>query len=161
MDPAPKGEKKQRNVSTFDDDKTQSAIRFLVRLDQALEFKDARVHEAAMFALESVLKAQYPNGAWGQGWEEFPDPAKYPVKRASYPDAWSRKFPGGKYWFFYTFNDGNVDDAIDTLLLAAEVYRERRYRDAALKAGEFILLAQMPEPQPAWAQQYDYDMHPV
>jgi hypothetical protein len=30
-----------------------------------------------------------------------------------------------------------------------------------LKAGEFILLAQMPEPQPAWAQQYDRDMHPA
>jgi hypothetical protein len=47
------------------------------------------------------------------------------------------------------------------LLLAGEVYREDRYRAAALKAADFILLAQMPEPQPAWAQQYDFQMHPV
>ena len=161
VEAAPKGEKKQRNVSTFDDDKTQSAIRFLVRLDQALAFKDARVHETVTFALESVLKAQYPNGAWGQGWEEFPEPAKFPVKRAGYPQSWPRTYPGGRYWFYYTFNDNAVADTIDTLLLAAEVYGQASYRQAALKAGEFILLAQMPDPQPAWAQQYDYDMHPV
>ncbi len=162
VDTPPKpGGKKQRNVSTFDDDKSQSAIRFLARLDQTLAFKDERVHEAVTFALESALKAQYPNGAWGQGWEDFPDPAKYPVKRAGYPQSWPRTYPGGKYWFYYTFNDNAVADTIETLLLASQVYGERRYRDAALKAGEFILLAQMPEPQPAWAQQYDYDMHPV
>jgi hypothetical protein len=30
-----------------------------------------------------------------------------------------------------------------------------------LRAGEFLLLAQMPDPQPAWAQQYDAQMHPA
>ena len=29
------------------------------------------------------------------------------------------------------------------------------------KAGDFLLLAQIPDPQPAWAQQYDVNMHPV
>jgi hypothetical protein len=52
-------------------------------------------------------------------------------------------------------------DTIETLLLAAEVYQDRRYRDAALRGGGFLLLSQMPDPQPAWAQQYDFDMHPV
>ncbi len=32
---------------------------------------------------------------------------------------------------------------------------------AARRAGDFILLAQMPEPQPIWAQQYNADMHPA
>jgi hypothetical protein len=36
-----------------------------------------------------------------------------------------------------------------------------RCRAGATKAGDFLLLAQMPEPQPAWAQQYDFDMHPA
>jgi hypothetical protein len=40
----PPTKKPGRNWSTFDDDKSQSAIRFLSRLDSALEFKDARVH---------------------------------------------------------------------------------------------------------------------
>ncbi len=159
VDPPPK--KRAFNWSTFDDDKSQSAIRFLSRLDKALDFKDPRVHEAITFALDAVLKAQFPNGAWPQGFQEFPDPSKYPVLRASYPESWPRKYPGGDYWVYYTFNDNAIGDTIDSLLLAAEVYREPRYREAALRAGEFILLAQMPEPQPAWAQQYDFEMHPV
>jgi hypothetical protein len=153
--------KKGRNWTTFDDDKSQSAMRFLMRLDKALEFKDDRVHEAITFALDSVLNAQFPNGGWPQGYQEFPDPAKYPVKPASYPESWPRKYPGGDYWVFYTFNDNAVADTIDMLLLAADVYSEPRYRAAALRAGDFIRLAQMPEPQPAWAQQYDFEMHPV
>src|SRR4029077_9180464 len=36
-----------------------------------------------------------------------------------------------------------------------------RYRAAAERGGAFLILAQMPEPQPAWAQQYDRKMHPV
>ena len=32
---------------------------------------------------------------------------------------------------------------------------------AAERAGGFSLLAQMPEPQPAWAQQYDARMQPA
>ena len=51
--------------------------------------------------------------------------------------------------------------AMDAMLEAARIYDEPRYRAAAEKGGEFILLAQMPEPQPGWAQQYDRDMHPA
>src|SRR5210317_2163203 len=47
------------------------------------------------------------------------------------------------------------------MLEAEEIYGDPKYRDAAEKAGNFILLAQMPEPQPAWAQQYDFEMHPT
>ena len=32
---------------------------------------------------------------------------------------------------------------------------------AARRGGDFILLAQMPEPQPAWAQQYNARMEPA
>lgn len=157
----PPTKKRQFNVSTFDDDKTQSALRFLIRLDATRNFQDAPLHEAVTFALEAILKNQFPNGGWGQGFETPPDPAKFPVQPASYPESWPRKYPGGDYWWFYTFNDNAIADTIETLLLAGEVYREDRYRAAALKAADFILLAQLPEPQPAWAQQYDFQMHPV
>jgi PelA/Pel-15E family pectate lyase len=149
------------NWTTFDDNKTQSALTFLMRLDQVLKFQDATIHEAALFALDSVLKAQYPNGAFPQGYQEFPDPTKFPVKKASYPGEWPRKFPGEKYQLFYTFNDNALADTIDMLFLASRIYQDSKYRDSAIKAGGFILLAQMPEPQPAWAQQYNFDMHPV
>lgn len=149
---------KQNNHTTFDDDKTQSAMRLLMRLDQVMKFKDEKLHEASLFALDSVVKAQFPNGGWGQGYDSFPNPADFPVKWASYPDSWSRTYPGGKYWYFYTLNDNAMADTIDALLLAGKIYGELKYRDAALKGGEFLILAQMPEP--AWAQQYDFEMHP-
>ncbi len=155
-----KERERQNNHTTFDDDKTQSAIRLLMRLDQVLKFKDEKLHEPSLFAIDSVVKAQFPNGAWGQGYDSFPIPADYPVKPASYPESWSRTYPGGKYWYFYTLNDNAMADTIDALLLAGKIYGEPKYRRTALKGGEFLILAQMPEPQPAWAQQYDFDMHP-
>ncbi len=155
-----KERERQNNHTTFDDDKTQSAMRLLMRLDQALKFKDEKLHEASLFVLDSVVKAQFPNGGWGQGYDSFPNPEEYPVKPASYPESWSRTYPGGKYWYFYTLNDNAMADTIDALLMASKIYGEPKYRHAALKGGEFLILAQMPEPQPAWAQQYDWDMHP-
>src|SRR6185295_4490849 len=90
-----------------------------------------------------------------------PDFSKYPAKRASYPESWPRTWPGPDYQGHYTFNDNTVADAIDMLLEGARIYNEPRYRASAEKGGQFILLAQMPDPQPAWAQQYDAEMHPA
>lgn len=151
----------RRNSTTLDDDTTQSAVRFLMRIDRALEFKDRSIHDTALFALESLLKAQYPNGAWPQRYFEFPDPARFPVKRASYPPAWLREFPGVNYSAFYTLNDDTLADTIGVMFDAADIYGDARYKAAAARGGDFLLLAQMPEPQPAWAQQYNADMHPA
>ncbi len=153
--------KDARNVSTMDDNNTQSATRLLMRVDRALDFKDENIHEAAQFALSAILSVQYPNGAWPQRFTDAPDPAKFPVKRACYPDSWSWTFPGRDYRSYYTFNDNSIADTIDIMLEASEIYGEARYRVAAEKAGDFIILAQMPEPQPAWAQQYNARMEPA
>ena len=152
---------KARNTSTLDDNNTQSAIRLLMRVDRALNFKDEEIHEAVEFALQTMLDVQYPNGAWPQRFDAPPDRAKFPVKKADYPDSWSWIYPKKDYRSYYTFNDGSISDAISTMLEAFDIYGDARYRAAAEKAGDFIILAQMPEPQPAWAQQYDADMHPA
>ena len=55
-----------RNVTTLDDDNTQSALRFLMRLDQQLNFRDKKIHSCVEYALHKLLQAQYPNGAWPQ-----------------------------------------------------------------------------------------------
>lgn len=149
------------NVSTLDDDTTQAALRFLMRADRALGFADESIHAAARYGLEALLAAQYPNGAWPQRFSGPPDPAKHPVKPASYPESWPRVFPKEDYASFYTFNDNLIQDVVETMFLATEVYGEERFRAAAERAGEFILLAQMPDPQPGWAQQYNHDMHPA
>jgi len=147
--------------TTLDDNVTQAAVRILMRVDRELGFKDASIHEAARLALDSLVKAQYPNGAWPQRYSRFPAPSDFPVKQASYPASWERTWPGASYYTHYTFNDNSIVDAMDAMLEGARIYSEPRYLAAAEKGGEFILLAQMPEPQPGWAQQYDRDMHPA
>ena len=155
------GGDKARNVTTLDDDVTQSALRYLMRVDRALDFKDEKIQESIAYALAALLQAQYPNGAWPQRFSGPPDPAKHPVLEASYQETWSRKHPNVDYRSFYTFNDNTIADTIATMFEAERIYQDRRYGDAAKRAGDFILLAQMPEPQPAWAQQYDAAMNPA
>jgi PelA/Pel-15E family pectate lyase len=155
------GGDRARNVTSLDDDTTQSAVRFLVRVDAALKGKDDRIREATRYALTSLLKAQYPNGAWPHVYSAFPDPAKFPVKKANIPETWPRAPVKKEYWEYYTLNDNLVADLVDTLLEAARLTGEAKYREAAERAGGFLLLAQLPEPQPGWAQQYDFDMRPA
>ena len=164
--------KRGRNVTTFDDDSTQSALRFLVRLDNALKLEDEKIHSGIGYALQAVLKAQYPNGAWPQGYDQFPDPSKFPVKKANYPETWAREWPGSQqYWQRYTLNDNSLATMVDTLLEAARRYTGSAdetfaqlvidCHKAAERSGDFLILAQMPEPQPGWAQQYNFDMQPA
>ncbi|MBX3448320.1 MAG: pectic acid lyase [Planctomycetaceae bacterium] len=155
--------KKKRpfNVSTFDDDKTQSALRFLMRLDTALDRKDQKLHKAVETALEAVLTAQLPNGAWAQGFDGQPHhPPGLTLKPATLTSDWPRKYPGGDYWWYPTLNDNAMADTIEMLLLAARLYKEPRYHKAAIRGAEFLLAAQLPEPQPAWAQQYNFETQP-
>ncbi len=158
--------KKARNISSFDDDQTQAALRFLMKVDQALQFKDEPIHEAVSFGLQAVLENQFPSGGWAQAFDE---PGKLKERlssaktaaRAQYPDTWSREYPGGDYWFQYTLNDQALVRVMQTMWMAGEVYDSTAYRDSALRAADFLLAAQMPDPQPAWAQQYNYAMQPV
>lgn len=155
------GDSKARNRTTFDDNKSQSALRFLMRMDQELKFQDQSIHEAVTYALKSFLKAQFPNGGWPQQYSSFPEPEDYPILKAGYPASWPREFPRKNYTAYYTFNDNAIADTVDLMFLASHIYHDSRYRKAALKAGDFIILAQMPEPQPAWAQQYNQKMQPA
>ena len=153
----------QKQKSTLDDDTTQSAVRLLMRIDKILNFEDEKIHEAAMYALDSILQAQYPNGAWYMWWDRYPippSPDDYPLLKASYPNKWPRKWPND-WTGCYFINDNITPDTLLTMLAAYQTYSRQKYLSAALKAGDFLLLAQMPEPQPAWAQQYDRNMHPV
>ena len=164
-------DRRRRDVSTLDDDVTQSVLRFMVRLDRALDFEDRESRECIDHAFESVFRAQHENGGWPQGYDAEWKERKGAVSAAQYPDSWSREWPGSQmYWFSYTLNDNVLANMVDTLLEAADIYRsadthslKRLSEDcdaAARKAGKFLILAQMSEPQPAWAQQYSMEMQP-
>ena len=156
------GEKSgKRNDSTFDDNKSQSALMLLMHVDEELKFKNAAIHEAVEYALSRFLDAQYSNGAWPQQFRESADPREHSPRRASYPATWSRTYTKADYRRFYTLNDNNMSHIIDMLFEASRIYDRADCALAAKKTGDFFLLAQMPDPQPGWAQQYDRNMHPV
>ncbi len=152
------------NITLLDDNTTQSAIQLLIRVDQALDFQEPKIHEAAEYALRSILAAQYPIGAWSHNYDRFPqrppDARHYPVKAASYPEEWSKRWTK-KFAGCYLLNDRITLDTIRLMLDAFEIYRKREYWESALRGGDFLLRAQMPEPQPAWAQGYNRHMQPV
>jgi PelA/Pel-15E family pectate lyase len=156
----------QNNVSTYDDDNTQSVLRFLLAfLDAAKSAPDARdadVRDSLQYGLRKLVEAQYPNGGWPQRWAGTPhDPSAQPVLRASYPAEYPREQPDANYMGHYTLNDDTQSDAIRTLLDAHQRTGRAGYLRAAKRGAEFLLLAQLPEPQPVWAQQYDRAMHPA
>jgi PelA/Pel-15E family pectate lyase len=148
------------NNSTLDDGISQAAIRFMARLDEALEFKDALVHESAQLALAALLKAQFANGAFPQIWTG-PVP-NVSIIKPSFPEYdWKTEGKVKDYWNMYTLNDGLAGTVSDMLLAVADVYKDSKYREALTRLGDFLILAQMPEPQPAWAQQYSREMQPI
>jgi len=135
-----------------------------VRVDHALKGEDAEIHEAADYALQALMNAQYPAGGWSASFDTWPSspPAmdKYPLTPASYPADWPRKWPKD-FTGCYVLNDNTHATLMSTFLLAWQLRQDDRYLAVAKRAGDFLLLAQMPDPQPAWAQQYDAEMHPA
>lgn len=150
-----------RNYTTFDDNKSQSALTLLMHVDEELKFADTEIHEAVEYALERMLAAQYPNGAWPQRYERPPTKDEFPVMPAKFPNNWPRTFPKQKYTGYYTLNDSNMSRIVEMLFEAHRIYDRQDCFDAAEKTGEFFLLAQLPEPQPGWAQQYNSEMEPA
>lgn len=147
--------------STLDDNKTQSALHFLLELAHTDACKDDKELRANLkFGFDGLLAAQAPNGGWGQHYKGAADP-KLPVIPPAIPNPWPHVWPNVDYTGFYTLNDNNIKVAIILLLRAYELEKNERYLNAAKKAGDFLLLARLPEPHPAWAQQYNERMEPV
>jgi len=135
----PKPGRGARYWSVFDDNTTQSALRFLMAMDDATN-RRLEYHDAVKYGLEFMLKSQFPNGAWSQA---YPPP------------------PSRGYWDYYTFNDNAINDCIKVMLDACRIYGEAQYLESAKRGGDFIIASQLPAPQSGWAQQYDHDMKPA
>lgn len=154
------GKGRGRNFSTLDDGITPAALRLLMQADRALGFKHREIHEAAEFARSAMLAAQFAHGGFPQGWIGPVPPV--PVVKAQYPDYdWHTENRVKNYWDMPTLNDDTASHEARALAEAWEIYKDERCRAALAKLGDFLILAQMPEPQPAWAQQYDTQMRPI
>lgn len=126
---------KRRRVS-FDDNQTQSAISFLMALDQ--EVDDPVLTDAVNKALDMMLESQLDNGGW---------PHQYP---------WQ-----GNYHDFATFNDQGINDCIRVMIEADDYYEREDISESLAKVGRFMMISQLPPPQPGWAQQYNEYLQPV
>ncbi len=150
----------RRNMTNNDNNITQSVTRMLMRVDQALNFEDYELHEGVIHALDYFVLAQFPIGAWPRNYEKLGDPERYPVMPGSYPETWSRTWTRPKFYSYYNLNDDCTMNVMDVMLEAARIYNEPKYLASAENTGFFLLLAQIPGSQPAWAQQYDLKMQP-
>lgn len=154
------GKGRGRNYSTLDDGISQSALRFLMHADRALGFKHAAIHEAERIARDALLGAQHPNGGFPQVWLG-PAP-QYPAMKATFPDYdWRTENRIKDYWDLPTLNDDLAGTVARVLEDGWVICKDERCRQALARLGDFLLLAQLPEPQPGWAQQYDRQMRPV
>lgn len=124
------------NKVSFDDNQTQSAISFLMALDQEIDKPSLTV--AVNLALEMMLNSQLDNGGW---------PHKYP---------WQ-----GNYHDYATFNDHGINDCIRVMIEADAYYQKETYFQSLQKVGRFMMISQLPPPQPGWAQQYNEFLQPA
>ena len=149
-----------KNNTSLDDGQTQSAILCLIHVDAAHEFQHKAIHDSAQIALDALLQAQFPNGGFPQVWTGPVE--RRPVVKASYPKYdWRHEGRIKNYWDEYTLNDNVTGYVAETLIAASKFYGDERYDRALRKLGDFLILAQMPEPQPGWAQQYNESMNPI
>lgn len=156
----------RKNITTFDDNNTQSALTYLMAfLRVATNWPAAElqpIHAALDYGLGRMMDAQYPVGAWPQRFNGPPhNPARHPVVAANIVTNWLRHWPRSDYGGYYTLNDNTQSDCIRTMLAAYRFTGKSAYLQAAQRGGEFLIRAQLPEPQPGWAQQYNYDMQPA
>jgi hypothetical protein len=124
------------NKVSFDDDQTQSAISFLMALDQEIESAPLKI--AIEKALKMMVESQLENGGW---------PHQYPEQ--------------GNYHDYATFNDQGINDCIRVMIEADSYYGGEEIKSSLQKVGRFIMISQLPPPQPGWAQQYNGYLQPA
>jgi len=125
--------------STFDDDITSDAARFLLRM--YLEKMEPAYKPSLDKAIDFILKSQYPTGGWPQRY-----PLKYDFNKAGHPD----------YTSFYTFNDDVIWENVHFLIQCYLSLGEERFLDPIERGMNFYLISQ--DPCGAWGQQLNMKM---
>ncbi len=106
---------------------------------------DERYLEAAKAGGALMLAAQNPNGSWSHS---------YDLDRKMGFTA-QGKPQGGE------INDKCMNDAMDLMLFMYHLTEDRKYLDALLRAGDWLIEAQSDDPTHGWAEQYDRDNNPA
>jgi len=125
--------------STFDDDITSDAARFLLRM--YLEKMDPAYKRSLDKAIDFIIKSQYPLGGWPQRY-----PLKYDFNKQGHPD----------YTSYYTFNDDVIWENVHFLIQCYLTLGEERFLDPIIRGMNFYLLSQ--DACGAWGQQVNMAM---
>ena len=125
--------------STFDDDITSDAARFLLRM--YLEKLDPAYKPALDKVIDFILKSQYPIGGWPQRY-----PLKFDFNKEGHTD----------YTSFYTFNDDVIWENVHFLIQCYLSLGEERFLDPILRGMNFYLTAQ--DACGAWGQQVNMEL---
>ena len=120
---------------TFDDNVTTGAADFL--LDLFMVTKSVKHRRAVDKAIGFILTSQYPEGGW---------PQRYPLREG--------------YSSHFTFNDGVTTNNIYFLLKACRLLGNVKYKRAAVRGMQFVVISQMGAPQAGWGLQHDLDLRP-
>lgn len=150
-----------KNRAVLDDNVTPGAIAFLLWYDRVVEGRDVAVREAMDAALTALAGNIYPGGGCPV---RLPAPGldkAAPTATARAPQDWRREWVAPNDGPYFVFNDNLQRDCMRVLLLAARRFDDGPYLDAARRNAEFLLRAQLPEPQPGWAQTFDRTLTPV
>ncbi len=129
------GKELSQDVS-FDDNQSQTAVRFLMLVDQHSDKQE--IKDGVIKALQMMLVSQQEQGGW---------PHYYPEQ--------------GNYHDYATFNDGGINDCIKVMIEAYEFYGSKSYLKSIRKVGRYIYISQLPPPQSGWAQQYNEFLQPA
>ncbi|MBD5782508.1 hypothetical protein IEN85_23620 [Pelagicoccus sp. NFK12] len=122
---------------SFDDNQSQSAISFLLAMDAAVD--DDSLSKATRRAVDMMIATQLSNGGW---------PHLYPER--------------GNYHDFATFNDGGINDCVRVMIEAFNHYGDDPEIEKSLRrVARFLVVSQLPPPQPGWAQQYNEFLQPA
>jgi hypothetical protein len=121
--------------TTLDDDVTPGAARFLLALWEITQ--ESRYRDAAERALDLLLRAQLPSGAWPLTWR----PALLRRLSPTFEDLPST-------------NDAATTGAIMATLAGARVLARPDLLAAARRGGEWLRRSRGKAPLAAWAQQY-------
>lgn len=122
--------------STFDDDVTSNAARFLLRM--YLEKLDPVWKPALDKSIDFILESQYPTGGWPQRY-----PLRYEFSHHGNPD----------YTSFYTFNDGVIGENVNFLIQCYLLLGQERLLDPIMRGMNFYIMSQ--DSSGGWGQQLD------
>lgn len=120
--------------STFDDDITSDAARFLLRM--YLEKMDPAYKPSLDKAIDFIINSQYPLGGWPQRF-----PLRYDFNKQGHPD----------YTSYYTFNDDVIWENVHFLIQCYLTLGEERFLDPITRGMNFYLISQ--DACGAWGQQ--------